>query len=137
VRDDGPVPHPPPFAHRSTTGWRAQLRRTPGGGLFLKVLTFAVGFFFILLGVILAALPGPLTIPPILLGLWIWSREFAWADRLLERAKRSAREAWANARERPVTSAFVTLSGLVAVGIGLYLLNRYQVTTRIQDHLGL
>jgi hypothetical protein len=51
------------------------------------------GLLFILLGLALAALPGPLTIPPILVGLYIWSTEFAWAGRLLERAKRSAREA--------------------------------------------
>ena len=28
-----------------------------------------------------SVLPGPLTIPPVLLGLWIWSTEFEWAHR--------------------------------------------------------
>ena len=69
---------------------RDRLRRTPGGRQFLKVAVFVLGLFFVLLGLALAALPGPLTIPPILLGVWIWSSEFAWADRLLDRARRSA-----------------------------------------------
>jgi len=66
--------------------WRDRVRRTPGGRQALRVAVFLLGLFFVLLGLALAALPGPLTIPPILLGVWIWSSEFAWADRLLERA---------------------------------------------------
>ncbi len=127
---------PPARGSAGPRGWRARLRRTPGGRQFLQVGVFVVGLFFILLGVALAALPGPLTIPPILLGVWIWSTEFAWADRLLERAKRSAREAWDKARRRPVTSAFVTGSGLLALGVGLYLASRYQLVDRVRDFAG-
>ena len=119
-----------------TGGWRARVRRTPGGALFLKVAVFVLGLLFILLGLALAALPGPLTIPPILLGVWIWSSEFAWADRLLERAKRSAQEAWENAKRRPVVSALVTVSGVVALGVGIYLANRYELVARARDIVG-
>ncbi|HWG93611.1 MAG TPA: PGPGW domain-containing protein [Mycobacteriales bacterium] len=117
--------------------WRDRVRRTPGGRQFLKAAVFVLGLAFVLLGVALAALPGPLTIPPILLGVWIWSSEFAWADRLLERAKRSAREAWDNAKRRPVVSALVTGSGLVALGVGLWLAARYQLVDRARDLVGL
>jgi hypothetical protein len=113
------------------------MRRTPGGRQLLQVLVFVLGLLFILLGVALAALPGPLTIPPVLLGLYIWSTEFAWADRLLERAKASAREAWAKAKQRPLISALVTVAGLIALGVGIYLVGRYDLVARGKDLVGL
>ena len=132
----GPVRDPRPV-HRSQTGVRARLRRTPGGAQFLQVLVFVVGLICILIGIALAALPGPLTIPPILLGLYVWSTEFAWADRLLDRAKASAREAWAKAKARPVLSAFVTLAGLAALGVGVYLVGEFDLVAKGRDLVGL
>ena len=126
-----------PAAHLSTTGWRARLRRTPGGAQLLQVLVFVVGLAFVLLGCALIVAPGPLTIPPILLGLYIWSTEFAWADRQLERAKASARVAWADAQRRPVLSATVTLGGLVALGVGIWAAGRYELVSRLLALLGL
>lgn len=120
-----------------SAGWRARVRRTPGGALVLRAAVFVVGLLFILLGLALAALPGPLTIPPILLGVWIWASEFAWADRLLDRAKASAREAWEKSKQRPVLSALVTGSGLVALGVGIYLLNRYELVQQARDVVGI
>ena len=117
--------------------WKRQMRRTPGGAHAVKLIVFLVGLFFILLGLALAALPGPLTIPPILLGLYIWSTEFAWADRLLERAKRSALEAWEKAKRKPVLTALVTGSGLVAFGIGLWLTLKYDLIDRAWELVGL
>ncbi len=134
-RKDSLFPQPP--SDERPAGWRARLRRTPGGAQLLKVLVFVVGLLFILLGVALAALPGPLTIPPVLVGLYLWSTEFAWADRLLERAKKSAREAWAKTRRRPVLSALVTVSGLMALGVGIYLVGRFDLVTRAKDLVGL
>lgn len=130
VRDPRPV-------HRSQTGVRAKLRRTPGGAQFLQVLVFVVGLICILIGIALAALPGPLTIPPILLGLYVWSTEFAWAERFLDRAKDSAREAWVKAKARPVLSAFVTLAGLAALGVGVYLVGKFDLVAKGRDLVGL
>lgn len=136
VRDprvsDGPRPD-----HRSRTGWRARLRRTPVGAQVLQVVVFVLGLAFVLLGCALIVAPGPLTIPPILIGLYIWSTEFAWADRLLDRAKVSAREAWENAKAKPVVSALVTLSGLVALGVGLYLVGKYELVSKGLGLVGL
>ena len=123
--------------HRSQTGVRARLRSTPGGTQLLQVLVFVVGLICILIGIALAALPGPLTIPPILLGLYVWSTEFAWADRLLDRAKASAREAWAKAKAKPVLSSFVTLAGLAALGVGVYLVGKFDLVAKGQDLVGL
>ena len=130
------VPDPRPD-QRSQTGVRAKLRSTPGGTQLLQVLVFITGLICILIGIALAALPGPLTIPPILLGLYVWSTEFAWAERFLDRAKDSAREAWAKAKARPVLSAFVTLAGLAALGVGVYLVGKFDLVVKGQDLVGL
>jgi hypothetical protein len=124
-------------SRQSTTGVRARLRRTRGGRQFLRAAAFLLGLLFILLGLALVALPGPLTIPPILLGLYIWASEFAWADRLLQRAKKSAREAWEQARRKPVTTSLVTGGGLLALGVGLYLVSRYDLVSRAREVVGL
>ena len=139
VREDGAVTTPDDSlaSHRSTTGVRARMRRTPGGAQLLRGIVFVVGLLFILLGIALAALPGPLTIPPILLGLYVWSSEFAWADRLLQRAKRSAREALDQAKRKPVLTGLVTLSGVIAVGVAIYLAGRYDLVERAKDAVGL
>lgn len=117
--------------------WKRPMRRTPGGAHAVKVIVFFAGLFFILLGIALAAFPGPLTIPPILLGLYIWSTEFAWADRLLDRAKRSALEAWEKAKEKPVVTALITVSGLIAFGIGVWLVLTYDLLGRVKELVGL
>jgi len=113
------------------------MRRTPGGAQLLKVTVFLLGLAFVLLGAALIVAPGPLTIPPILLGVWIWSTEFDWADRLLDRARRSAQEAWADAKRRPVVSALVTGSGLVALGVAVWAVNRYELVPRVLEAVGL
>ena len=118
-------------------GWKSALRRTPGGAAAVKAIVFVAGLLFVLLGLALAALPGPLTIPPILVGLYIWSTEFAWAERLLDRAKRSANEAWENAKKRPVLTGLVTFSGLVALGIGVWLAAKYDLVERAKELVGL
>lgn len=117
--------------------WKKPMRRTPGGSSAVKAIVFVSGLLCILLGLALAALPGPLTIPPILLGLYIWSTEFAWADRLLERAKRSAHEAWEKAKTKPVITALVTGSGLAAFAVGVWLTLRLDLVQRAKDLAGL
>jgi len=116
--------------------WRDRVRRTPGGRHLLKLGVFLLGLLFVLLGVVLVVLPGPLTIPPILLGVYIWSTEFAWADRLKDRAVDSGREAWAAARRRPVTSALVTGGGLVLAVTGALVIRRYDVVDRLTGSFG-
>lgn len=117
--------------------WKRPMRRTPGGAQAVKVIVFVAGLLFILLGLALAALPGPLTIPPILLGLYIWSTEFAWADRLLDRARASAQEAWEKAKQKPVVTAVVTFAGVIAFAVGVWLVLRYDLVDRAKELVGL
>lgn len=120
----------------SSTGWRARLRRTPGGAQLLQVMVFLLGLAFVVLGCALIVAPGPLTIPPILLGVWIWSTEFEWADRLLDRAKRAAQEAWEDAKRRPLVSGLVTGLGLLALGVTIWAIGRYELVARALELLG-
>jgi hypothetical protein len=103
----------------------------------VQAVVLVAGLAFVLLGFALVALPGPLTIPPILLGLWIWSTEFRWADRWLDRAKDSARRALDEARRRPVLTGLATGSGVVALAVGIYVSTRYQLVDRVLVLIGL
>ena len=64
-------------------GVRDRIRSKPGLREAYRVGVFVLGLLCIAAGIGLAALPGPLTIPPVLLGLYIWSTEFQFAHRLL------------------------------------------------------
>jgi hypothetical protein len=122
---------------RRSHGWRDRVRAVPGGRLVLQAVVFVAGLLFVLLGLVLAALPGPLTIPPVLLGVWIWSTEFHWAQRLLSRVRVRADQAWRHARRRPVLSAAVTGGGLVVLGAVLYAASRFELVDRARSAVGL
>lgn len=112
------------------------MRRLPGGNTVVRVAVFLLGLFFILLGLALSVLPGPLTIPPVLLGLVIWALEFAWAERLVERARKQAGEAWDAARAHPWRAGAVTGSGVVLLVIALVLASRFELLDRATSLLG-
>jgi hypothetical protein len=116
--------------------WRARLRATPGGAIFLKLVVLVVGALFIGLGLVLVVLPGPLTIPPVLFGLWIWSTEFAWAERLRQRAAVRGRAALEAAKQRPVHSAAATFAGLLLLVVGLVAMRKYDIVDRVIDTFG-
>jgi uncharacterized membrane protein YbaN (DUF454 family) len=88
-------------------------------------------------GIALIVLPGPLTIPPILLGLWIWSREFEFAHRFLEQFKTQGEEAWEAAKRKPVTTGLVTAAGLVGAGVAVWALLRYDLVAKATEAVGL
>jgi hypothetical protein len=121
----------------SDTGWRARMRAKPGGAKTLKIIVFLVGLFFVALGCALIVLPGPLTIPPILLGVFIWSTEFAWADKLLDRAKAAFDEAWEQAKKRPVISSIVTGAGLIGAGVVIWAFLHYGWLDKAKDAVGI
>src|SRR3954464_12993272 len=114
--DDGlGRPVPVPRASR-----RERIRSKPGLAQAYRIGIFVAGLACIALGFALAVLPGPLTIPPVLLGLWIWSTEFAFAERLFDSFKRKAKDAWAHAKRQPKSSAAVTIGGLLLAGIAFW-----------------
>jgi hypothetical protein len=118
-------------------GWRARTRRKPGIGHAYRVGVFILGLACIALGGALIVLPGPLTIPPVLVGLYIWSTEFSWAHRLFESSKEKGREAWAHAKQHPVSSTAITVGGLVAAGVAFWAVRHYDLVAKAKDAVGL
>lgn len=52
-----------------------------------KTIVFVIGSTLILTGMLLIVLPGPFTLPLVILGLIVLAIEFAWAEILLEKVK--------------------------------------------------
>jgi hypothetical protein len=119
------------------SSWRDRVRSKPGLAQAYRVGVFATGLLFIALGLALAVLPGPLTIPPVLIGLWIWSTEFRFARRLFESFKRKGQEAWRHARRHPVSSAAITVGGLAAAGAAAWATGHFELIAQGQEAIGM
>ncbi len=117
--------------------WRDRIRQKPGLATVYRVGVFVVGLLFVLLGLALTVLPGPLTIPPVLVGLWVWSTEFDWARRLFASFRRKAVAAWRHAKQHPVSSAAVTIGGLAAAALVFWAVGHFDLVDRATDALGL
>lgn len=118
-------------------GWRDRVRSKPGVGQAYRIGIFVAGLLCIVLGFALAVLPGPLTIPPVLLGLWIWSTEFRFAERLFDSFKRKGQEAWAHAKAHPASSAAITVGGLAAAGAAMWAVSHFDLVAKGKDAVGL
>ncbi|MDA0168445.1 PGPGW domain-containing protein [Solirubrobacter taibaiensis] len=118
-------------------GWRDRVRSKPGVGQAYRVGVFVLGLLCIVLGFALAVLPGPLTIPPVLLGLWIWSTEFRFAERFFDAFKDKAQEAWAHAKRHPTSSAAITVGGLAAAGVAMWAVVHFELVAQGKDAIGL
>jgi Putative transmembrane protein (PGPGW) len=126
----GEVPAPP-------GSLRARMRANPATRQVWRVGVFVVGLLCIALGVTLVVLPGPLTIPPVVLGLWIWSTEFVWAQRFFAPAKVKGKAAWEQAKLHPVSSAAVTVGGLVVAGAVVWAVSHFDLVDQGKQLVGL
>lgn len=118
------------------TARRDAIKAKPGLGQTYRLGVFVLGLICIGIGLGLAVLPGPLTIPPVLLGLWIWSTEFGWAERLFDSWQAKGRQAWQKAKQHPKQAAAVTIGGLAVGGITIYLVTTYKLVDRLYDLAG-
>lgn len=57
-----------------------------------KTIVFVIGSTLILTGMLLVVLPGPFTLPLVILGLIVLAIEFAWAEILLEKVKKQGKK---------------------------------------------
>ena len=117
--------------------FRERVHANRSVALAWRIGVFVVGLLFVALGIALTVLPGPLTIPPVLLGLWIWSTEFAWAARFFQAFRRKATEAWAHAKQHPVSSAAITIGGLAAAGVAFWAVGHFELVDKAKTALGL
>lgn len=102
-----------------------------------RVLLFVAGLLLILTGLVLIVLPGPLTIPPILLGLWLWSLEFEFARHWMHPIREKGAVAWDQAREKPVHTSVVTVLGLVGAAVLIWAALRYDLIVHARHLVGL
>ena len=102
-----------------------------------RVVVFVAGLMSIMIGLALVVLPGPLTIPPILLGLWLWSLEFEFAERWLRPVKKRGAQAWSAAKEKPVHTSAVTVLGLVGAAVLIWAVLRYDLIEHGRRWVGL
>jgi hypothetical protein len=116
---------------------REKVHSKPGRLLAWRIGVFVVGLLFVLLGLALTVLPGPLTIPPVLIGLWVWSTEFDWARRVFATFARKGRDAWKHAKQHPVSSAAVTVGGLAAAAAVVWAVGHFDLVDRGRSALGL
>ena len=102
-----------------------------------RVLLFLAGLLSITTGLVLIVLPGPLTIPPILLGVWLWSLEFEFARRWLRPLRERGAQAREQARRKPVHTTVVTTLGLVGAAVVVWATLRYDLIDRGREIVGL
>ena len=102
-----------------------------------RVLVFLAGLVSILTGLVLIVLPGPLTIPPILFGVWLWSLEFEFAQRWLRPVRERGAVAWEQARRKPVHTTVVTVLGVIGAAVIVWAALRYDLIDRGRDLVGL
>ncbi len=122
-----------PAKHVPSGGLRDRIRAKPGLREAYRVGVFLLGLVCIAAGVALAALPGPLTIPPVLLGLYIWSTEFRFAERLFDSFKEKGHEAWEHAKKHPVSSTVITVGGLALAAAAFWAVGHYNLIDRAKD----
>ena len=116
---------------------RDRIRSKPGLGHAWRIGVFLAGLLCIAAGFALAVLPGPLTIPPVLLGLWLWSTEFEWAHRMFAAFKNKGEEAWEHAKRHPVTSSVITGGGLALAGAAVWAVYHFNLVDRGKELVGL
>jgi uncharacterized membrane protein YbaN (DUF454 family) len=102
-----------------------------------RVVVFVAGLLLIVTGLVLIVLPGPLTIPPVLLGLWVWSREFEFARRWLRPVQEKGAVAWEQAKAKPFHTTAITVLGLAGAGVFIWAALRYDLIMRGRELVGL
>lgn len=70
--------------------WRKLWKALPNS--VRKTIVLVIGFTLILLGGALVVLPGPFTLPLVILGLVVLAVEFTWAESLLSKVKIQAKK---------------------------------------------
>lgn len=115
--------------------WRDKIRRRPGLAQAWRLVIFTLGLLFIALGFALVVLPGPLTIPPMLIGLWIWSSEFTWARRFFLTFGAKAEATWRHAKRHPRSSTLITVGGLLVAGGVFWAVRHYHLVELVRTRL--
>lgn len=103
-------------AHEDRWHWRRRIRQDPRKHFFYRIGVAVAGLLLVVLGFVSGPIPGPGGIPLVLLGLAIWSSEFEWAQRLMQRFKAQLRrfQSWSRAQQASFWVVFAVCCGLAA-----------------------
>ena len=95
--------------------WRRKLREDKRKLAVYRIAVGLLGLILVVLGAIIAPLPGPGGAPLILLGLAVWSSEFEWAHQLMQwlKAKLHRYPTWSGAKKGLFWVAFFSCCGLL------------------------
>jgi hypothetical protein len=104
----------------SRTPWWGWFHETRGRHRLLRAGVFVAGLALVLVGATMWLLSLLLAVPPVFVGLWVWSREFHWGHRLFRAFLRRAESLWVRVRSRPVRWAVITLGGVGVAGAGYW-----------------
>jgi hypothetical protein len=96
--------------------------RDQGTGTLRRIGVFVVGLLLALLGAAAWLVSVLLTAPLMLAGVWVWAREFHWAERLLGRVRRWAGSIGRRVKERPLRWGVGTAVSLVGTATAYWLL---------------
>jgi uncharacterized protein (TIGR02611 family) len=98
--------------------WRRRIRQNRRKLAVYRVVVAIAGLLLVCLGFVSGPIPGPGGIPLILLGLAIWSSEFEWAHRLMQRFKLYLHRygAWPRRKQVLFWVVFVALCGTLGYG---------------------
>ncbi len=98
-----------------------------------RVGVFLIGLVFIAGGFALAVFPGPVTIPLVLIGLWIWSTEFRFARKLFDSFKAKAKDTCAHAKKHPMRSTLITAGGFAAAGGVVWAVQHLELIDKVKN----
>jgi hypothetical protein len=109
-----------PHAVTEHAGWRERVKSTRATRYAYQTGVFLLGLLVILacLG-LWTVLPAPLAIPPMLIGVWIWSTEFPFAGGLLEWLRDKGQSARDYAKRHPVKFGVMAVAGFL-IGVAGY-----------------
>ncbi|MDA8439624.1 MAG: PGPGW domain-containing protein [Propionibacterium sp.] len=94
--------------------WRARIRRNPYSLFWYRVAVGGLGLLLMVAAALTGWLPGPGGIPLFLLGLAVWSSEFAWAKRLMDWFKSQFTRFRALDRRTKRRVAWLSVGGVIA-----------------------
>ena len=69
--------------------------------------------------------------------MWIWSKEFRFAERLFDSFQEKARDTWEHSKRRPKSAAASPLCGLAVAAAAFWAAGRYQVLDDVKGAVGL
>jgi hypothetical protein len=113
----------PPGVSRSR-GW-SWFRANRDRHRLFRAGVFVVGLLLVLVGAAMWLLSLLLALPPVFVGLWVWSREFQWGHRLFRAFLRRASSLWSRVKSRPVRWAIITLGGVSVAWVGSWAWGHY------------